>query len=51
MGDPSATDDDVINAAKKCGCHDFIMQLENGYKTIVGGAEDISRAVKDSVYP
>ncbi len=38
MGDPSATDDDVINAAKKCGCHDFIMQLENGYKTIVGGA-------------
>jgi ATP-binding cassette subfamily B protein len=38
MGDPNATDDDVINAAKKCGCHDFIMQLENGYKTIVGGA-------------
>ena len=38
MGDPDAADDDVINAAKKCGCHDFIMQLENGYKTIVGGA-------------
>ena len=29
---------DVINAAKACGCHDFIMQLEHGYNTVVGGA-------------
>lgn len=38
MGDPNATDEDVINAAKQCGCHDFIMQLEKGYQTVVGGA-------------
>jgi ATP-binding cassette subfamily B protein len=38
MGNPNASDEDVINAAKQCGCHDFIMQLENGYQTVVGGA-------------
>ncbi len=38
MGNPNATDEDVINAAKACGCHDFIMQLEHGYQTVVGGA-------------
>ena len=38
MGRPDATDEDVMNAAKACGCHDFIMQLEKGYKTVVGGA-------------
>lgn len=38
MGDPNATDEDVMNAAKACGCHDFIMQLEHGYQTVVGGA-------------
>ena len=38
MGSPNVSDDDVINAAKACGCHDFIMQLEHGYNTVVGGA-------------
>lgn len=38
MGNQSATDAEVIEAAKQCGCHDFIMSLENGYQTIVGGA-------------
>ena len=38
MGNINATDEDVINAAKACGCHDFIMKLEHGYKTVVGGA-------------
>ncbi|MCR4840680.1 MAG: ABC transporter ATP-binding protein/permease [Lachnospiraceae bacterium] len=38
MGNPNATDEDVKNAAKACGCHDFIMQLEHGYQTVVGGA-------------
>ena len=38
MGRPGATDEDVIRAAKACGCHDFIMKLENGYQTIAGGA-------------
>ena len=38
MGDPGASDEDVINAAKACGCHEFIMGLEKGYDTVVGGA-------------
>ena len=27
MGNSNASDEDVINAAKACGCHDFIMNL------------------------
>ncbi|WP_101698631.1 ABC transporter ATP-binding protein [Clostridium minihomine] len=38
MGKPTATDDEVEAAAKACGCHDFIQNLENGYDTVVGGA-------------
>jgi ATP-binding cassette subfamily B protein len=38
MGNPDASNEDVINAAKACGCHDFIMKLEKGYDTIAGGA-------------
>ncbi len=38
LGKKGATDEDVINASKASGCHDFIMGLENGYDTIVGGA-------------
>ena len=38
LGRSGATDEDVINAAKAAGCHEFIMGLENGYDTVVGGA-------------
>lgn len=38
MGRQDASDNDVIEVAKQCGCHDFIMGLENGYHTVVGGA-------------
>ncbi len=38
MGKAGATDEEVIEAAKNSGCHEFIMQLENGYNTIAGGA-------------
>ncbi len=38
LGRAGATDEDVYNAAKACGCHEFIMGLENGYDTVVGGA-------------
>ncbi|MCR5268438.1 MAG: ABC transporter ATP-binding protein/permease [Lachnospiraceae bacterium] len=38
LGKEGATDEEVINAAKATGCHDFIMGLENGYDTKVGGA-------------
>ena len=36
LGDQNATDSEVEDAARKCGCHDFIMGLENGYDTVVG---------------
>ncbi len=38
LGNPNATDEEVVNAAKKCGCHNFIMGLENGYNTVCGGS-------------
>ena len=38
LGRPSATDAEVEEAAKKCGCHDFIMGLEKGYETLVGSS-------------
>ncbi|WP_315524718.1 ABC transporter ATP-binding protein [Pseudoramibacter alactolyticus] len=36
FGQPDAAMDDVIKAAKKACCHDFIMALPDGYDTIVG---------------
>ena len=38
MGDLNATDTQVEEAAKKCGCHEFIMKLEKGYDTVAGSA-------------
>ncbi len=38
LGNPQASDEAVIEIAKKSGCHDFIMKLEHGYDTVVGGA-------------
>ncbi len=38
LGDPSASDAEVIEAAKACGCHDFITGLEQGYDTVCGGS-------------
>lgn len=38
MGRKEATDEEVAEAAKKCGCHDFIMSLENGYDTVCGSS-------------
>lgn len=38
MGKKGAADEEVIDAAKKCGCHAFIMGLENGYQTVCGAS-------------
>ena len=38
LGKPSATDEEVEEAAKMSGCHDFIMSLEKGYDTLVGSS-------------
>ena len=36
MGRPTADDAQVEQAAKDCGCWDFIMSLEHGFDTVVG---------------
>lgn len=36
MGNPNASDEEVIEAAKAANAHDFIMSLPNGYDTKVG---------------
>lgn len=38
LGRPGASDADVEEVAKKSGCYDFIMSLEKGFDTIVGGS-------------
>lgn len=37
MGNEKATDKEVEEIAKAAGCHDFIMKLDRGYETNVGG--------------
>jgi len=36
MGNPEATEEEVVQAAKAANAHDFIMQLPKGYDTQVG---------------
>lgn len=36
MGNLSASDEEVEQVAKESGCHEFIMELEDGYDTRVG---------------
>ena len=57
MGNPSATDEEVYQAARYCGCYDFILNLENGFHTVVGdvgghlsGGERQRIAIARSVY-
>ena len=38
MGKKGASDEEVMAAAEKCGCHEFIMGLENGYQTVCGSS-------------
>lgn len=40
MGRPEATDEEVIEMARIAQCHDFIMESERGYDTVVGDAGD-----------
>ena len=39
FGNSEASEQEIIAAAKKAGAHNFIMQTEAGYNTIVGGKE------------
>lgn len=35
-GNPDATDEEIIAAAKMARCHDFISKMKDGYDTLVG---------------
>lgn len=50
FGRPEATDEEIQNAAKKARCHDFIMQLPNGYDTVIGeGGSSLSGGEKQRI--
>ena len=50
FGKPDATEEEMIEAAKKARCHDFIMALPNGYDTVVGeGGGTLSGGEKQRV--
>jgi len=36
FGNPKATDEDIIEAAQVANAHDFIMNLPDGYETLIG---------------
>jgi len=43
-GRPDATDEEIVEAAKVGGAHEFIVRLRDGYDTLVsGGAETLSQ--------
>jgi ATP-binding cassette subfamily B protein IrtB len=50
FGKPDATMEEVVETCKKARCHDFIMELENGYDTIVGeGGSSLSGGEKQRI--
>ena len=50
MGRPDATREEVMKAAKKARCYDFIMALPNGFDTIIGeGGETLSGGEKQRI--
>lgn len=50
FGKPEASFEDVIKVAKKACCHDFIMNLPNGYETVIGDGGSIFQEVKSKEY-
>lgn len=50
FGNPDATQEEIIDAAKKARCHDFIMTLPNGYQTVIGeGGSTLSGGEKQRI--
>ena len=50
FGNPSATQEEIIAAAKKARCYDFIMALPDGYKTVIGeGGSTLSGGEKQRI--
>ena len=50
FGNPSATREEVIAAAKAARCHEFIMKLPEGYDTVIGeGGDTLSGGQKQRI--
>jgi len=50
FGKPDATEEEMIAAAKKACCHDFIMALPEGYDTVIGeGGGSLSGGEKQRI--
>ena len=50
FGNPGATQEEIIEAAKKARCHDFIMTLPDGYQTMIGeGGSTLSGGEKQRI--
>lgn len=49
MGNPAATEDEMILAAKEAVCHDFIMRLPKGYDTIIDKETKLSGGEKQRI--
>jgi len=50
FGEPDAPMEKVIEAAKKARCHDFIMNLPDGYNTVIGeGGASLSGGEKQRI--
>lgn len=49
MGNPKATEEEMIQAGKEAICHNFIMRLPNGYDTIVDKETKLSGGEKQRI--
>ncbi len=50
FGKDDVSEDEIISAAKKAHCHDFIMALTNGYDTVIGeGGSTLSGGEKQRI--
>lgn len=50
FGNPDASEEEIIEAAKKARCHDFITALPEGYHTLVGeGGSSLSGGEKQRI--
>lgn len=50
MGRSDATEQEVIEAAKKARCYDFVMELPNGFQTIIGEEAQAYQEEKNNVF-